>query len=66
MDRSSDPSPFAWIFGGALALVGVGAALFARRRQRQARREQVWAPPARAPRPQEPADTDDLLGAYPS
>ncbi|MFX0537235.1 hypothetical protein ACQBAT_06160 [Ornithinimicrobium sp. Y1847] len=24
-DRSSDPSPFAWILGGALALVGLGA-----------------------------------------
>ncbi|MGD8149888.1 hypothetical protein [Ornithinimicrobium sp. Y1694] len=26
-DRSGDPSPFAWIFGGALALVGLGAVI---------------------------------------
>lgn len=31
MDRSKDPSPFAWIFGGALALIGVAAGLRALR-----------------------------------
>lgn len=67
MDRSSDPSPFAWIFGGALALVGLGAALSASRRKREARREQVWAAPVRTPRPEEPpAEVDDVMGAHPS
>jgi hypothetical protein len=66
MDRSSDPSPFAWIFAGALALVGLGAALSASRRSRRARREQVWAAPDRTPRASGPAEADDVLGAHPS
>ena len=34
VDRGSDPSPFAWIFAGALALVGIGSVLAARRSRR--------------------------------
>ena len=26
-DRSQDPSPFAWIFGGALAMIAAGSAV---------------------------------------
>lgn len=33
-DRSDDPSPFAWIFAGALALLGAGTVLAARRTRR--------------------------------
>ena len=66
-DSWEDASPFAWIFGGALAVVGLGAALSATRRRKQARREQVWAAPVRGPRPQDPAAVDDdVLGVHPS
>lgn len=34
-DRGSDPSAFAWIFGGALALIGLGSVLRASRRRRE-------------------------------
>lgn len=40
-DRSSDPSPFAWIMAAAVAAVGVGAALASRRRRRAER--ELWA-----------------------
>lgn len=35
VDRGDDPSPFAWIFAGALALIGVGSVLRARRQRRE-------------------------------
>ncbi|MGO0577593.1 hypothetical protein [Ornithinimicrobium panacihumi] len=35
IDRGSDPSPFAWIFGGALALIGLGSILRAQRNRRE-------------------------------
>lgn len=31
MDRSTDPSPFGWIFGAMLALVGIASVVIARR-----------------------------------
>ncbi|GAA5162150.1 hypothetical protein [Ornithinimicrobium tianjinense] len=40
-DRSSDPSPFAWIMAAAVAAVGVGGALASRRRRRA--EHELWA-----------------------
>lgn len=40
-DRSSDPSPFAWIMAGAVAAVGLGSLLAARRRKRA--EQDLWA-----------------------
>ena len=36
-DRADDPSPFAWIFAGALALLDAGTVLASRRTRRQQR-----------------------------
>lgn len=58
MDRSSDPSPFAWIFAGAMALVGLGAAVVATR----ARALQREAPVAgRTAAHRAPAEVEELL-----
>lgn len=35
LDRSSDPSPAGWIMGAAVALVGIGSVLAARRTRRR-------------------------------
>ncbi|MDO5739995.1 MAG: hypothetical protein Q4P07_07585 [Ornithinimicrobium sp.] len=42
-DRSSDPSPFAWIFAAALAVVGLGSVLTAWRTKRVAQQEMASA-----------------------
>lgn len=56
MDRSSDPSPFAWIFGAAVALVAVGGVVTALRRERI--RTPETAAPHRPVDLPELADTD--------
>lgn len=67
MDRAKDPSPFAWIFGGALALVGLAAAASAIRKGNRAPTEDVWArPEPRRPAGTTGADPDAMLGAHPS
>lgn len=70
MDRSSDPSPFAWILGGALALAGLGAALVAVSR---ARRPDFWLDVSQAreaikdlPAGELPADAGEQLEGHPS
>jgi hypothetical protein len=40
-DRSQDPSPFAWLMAGAVAAVGLGTVLSARRRRRA--EDDLWA-----------------------
>lgn len=67
MDRAKDPSPFAWIFGGALALVGLAAAASAIRKGNQAQMEDVWArPEPRRPAETVGADSEEMLGGHPS
>lgn len=56
MDRSQDPSPFSWIFGGALALLGVGALVRALRRRPEP--DLAWA--------EQPAPVDDDIAGHPS
>lgn len=59
MDRSSDPSPFAWIFAGAMALVGLGAAVVATRSRALQRGAPVADRSAGAHRA--PAEVEELL-----
>lgn len=58
MDRSQDPSPFAWIFGGALALVGLAVGVRALR--------QASAPTTEMAEPVPPAEVEELIDAHPS
>lgn len=68
MDRANDPSPFAWIFGGALLLLAVGAAVSVVRKGNQATMDDVWARPEPRPTadPTVDAGADDMLGGHPS
>lgn len=71
MDRSKDPSPFAWIFGGALVLISLGAALSVLRKGNQAQMEDPWARPEPLERPvgtaaADAADADGMLDGHPS
>lgn len=71
MDRSKDPSPFAWILGGALVLVGLAAAASAIRKGDQAQLDDVWARPTPRPAPaadnaNDSADADEMLDGHPS
>lgn len=56
MDRSADPSPFAWIFGGAVALLGLGAVVSGLRRRNQAQMDGLWAEPEWQRPPVPPGD----------
>jgi uncharacterized OsmC-like protein len=61
-DRSQDPSPFAWLMAGAVAAVGLGSVLAARRRRRA--EEDLWA--AAEARDRRPDPGDDEVAGHPS
>lgn len=56
MDRSQDPSPFAWIFGGAVALVGLAFGLRALR--------EASAPTPETAEPVPPAEVEELIDVH--
>lgn len=60
MDRSQDPAPFAWIFAGAVALVGLGAAVVASRSRTLQREAPLAGRPTGADGA--PAEVEELLG----
>lgn len=61
-DRSSDPSPFAWLMAGAVAAVGLGGVLASRRRRRA--EDQLWA--AAEAEVTRPGQGDDEVAGHPS
>lgn len=66
VDRSQDPSPFAWIFGAALAFVALGAATRAvlDRRGRTSSHDAAGAPAWGAAAGRD--DDDEAVAGHPS